>query len=528
MSLRRPAYLLIILLVAGFSLSVKGQNKYRVYFKNKQTTFNPYTYFDQKAIDRRLKLGLPLTDSTDFPVNETYVDAVNALVDSSRIPSRWFNCMAVFTNPTQAAKISGLPFVAKVQKLDAWENRPLLSKGFDTTVSKNNLKLLGIQIDMMAGNSFIEKGIDGKGVRIAVFDAGFPTVDKSPVFKHLRDENKIIATYDFGRKNEFVYGYYSHGTMVLACVAGKINGKNIGLATGAEFLLARTENPGYEVYPEEENWLAAAEWADKNGADIINSSLGYTNDLYFKNQMDGRHSIIARAATMAVKKGILVVNAAGNEGDVDWKIVASPGDADSVLTVGAINPYTGYQSSFSSYGPNKNFKLKPNVSAAGTVATAGKYILIESSGTSFASPLVAGFAACALQLNKNWTNLDLYTNIEKSAKLYPYFDYAHGYGVPQATYFVDSAKTITPTFEVNIQNGDLMVEVDTLNFNPAWPEQERLLYYHVENSKGYLKKYYLIAVEESSPLTIKSDEVLPGEILRIHYRGYTYQYTKPE
>lgn len=530
---RWRAYYTIVLIALLYPAFVGAQTKFRVYFKDKQTEFNPYEYFDNKAIDRRLKCGLPLNDSTDFPVNQSYINNVSALADSTRPASRWLNCMSVFTDSKRAGEIAKLPFVKQVQQLLPDYPQPLAAYDFDTTIKVNSLKLLDIQLDMLEANKFKKKGIDGKGIRIAILDAGFPTVDKNPAFKHIRDDKRIIATYDFCKKRENVYDFNTHGTMVMACIGGRLNGQDIGLATGADFLLARTESPGYEIYSEEEYWLAAAEWADKNGADIINSSLGYTNDLYFKHQMDGHHSIIARAATMAVKKGILVVNAAGNEGGGGWKIVASPADADSVLTVGGVDPYKQYHSSFSSYGPNRNMKMKPNVSAAGTVATMGVKSIQEASGTSFASPLTAGFAACAWQMNRDWKNTDVFDKIQRSGSLYPYYDYAHGYGIPQASFFTDSTKIIEPTFTVSIpapatdtSGGEwaFNVQVDSLAFNEDWPLRDRLMFYHIQNTNGVLNRYYVIEVEELNPLYIDPADLENGDIVRIHYRGYTFEY----
>ena len=105
------------------------------------------------------------------------------------------------------------------------------------------------------------------------------------------------------------------------------------MATGAEFLLAITETIGEEFF-EEENWLAAMEWAYKNGANIISSSLGYTYHRYYTINMDGKTSLVSRAAKIAASKGMLVINAMGNEGDNDWQFMATPADADSVLSIG--------------------------------------------------------------------------------------------------------------------------------------------------------------------------------------------------
>lgn len=530
-----------------------AQNKYRVYFTDKQTTFNPNTYFDAKAIERRQHNGLSLADSTDFPVNPNYINAVTVLADSTRPESRWFNCMSVFTDEVRINQIKALPFVKQVEQLDIVPNHAFTSIDFDTTISKNQMELLVRQVNMMEGDSFIVKGIDGKGIRIAILDAGFPTVDTSPVFEHIRKDNRIIATYDFARKKEDVYAYNIHGAMVMACIGGKINGKNVGLATGSSFLLARTETPGYEMYSEEEYWLAAVEWADKNGADIINSSLGYTNELYFRSQMDGRQTIIAKAATMAVKKGILVVNAAGNEGTDDWRIVASPGDADSVLTVGGINPETGYHSEFSSFGPNRKFNLKPNVCGAGTALTVTRTGMGVSYGTSFASPLVAGFAACAWQTDSTLTNVDLFKRIEQSGNLYPYYDYAHGYGIPQAMAFLNDTAKAPKSFDVTIADGELTMVIlpefftpkpefappssrgprsgfSNLNYVPqkeGWDDRDSYVYYHVARPDSVLLKYYVELAYSTSPVKVSQVSIPEGGYLRIYYKGYTFEYQRP-
>lgn len=533
---------LAVYIIAGLllwlTIPLNAQARYRVYFKDKQTTLNPHTYFDGKAISRRIKNHLPLTDSTDFPVNPTYVNTVSALGDSVGIVSRWFNFMAVYTNDVRAAAISKLSFVSKVEKIEAPQLKPSsgIARAFgnsplnDSLLKPESSKLLKTQIDMMQGHEFAARGINGKGIRIAIFDAGFPNVDNANVFADIVKEHRIIDTYNFGRKCEYVYAYNPHGAMVMGCIGGRLHGRNIGLATGAEFMLAITENASFEAYKEEENWLAAAEWADKNGADIINSSLGYTDDLYFTEDMTGRKSLIGRAATMAVKKGILVVSAAGNEGDGSWQIVASPGDVDSVLTVGAVNPHTGYHANYSSYGPNRNMHLKPNVSAPGTVLSFDRNHLGIADGTSFASPLVAGFAACVLQMDTTLTNVDLYKKLEESASLYPYFDYAHGYGIPQAGYFTGERAAVSPTFSVKhiLQSGtdSLVITLDPVYFSAAKEKKEKLLYYHVQKTSGVLEKYYVM-VANNREIKIANPLTEPQSILRIHYKGYTYEYIQP-
>jgi hypothetical protein len=302
-------------------------------------------------------------------------------------------------------------------------------------------------------------------------------------------------------------------------------------------LLAKTEKSS-EKFAEELNWLAAAEWADKNGADIINSSLGYTGKRYFNWQMDGRTSFVSRAANLAARKGMLVVNAAGNEGTEKWHYIGAPADADSVLSIGGIDPETGFHTGFSSYGPTSDKRMKPNVSAFGHVVAAAPSGITSTQGTSFASPLVAGFAACAWQSNRALTNMQLFREIEKSGSLYPYFDYAHGFGIPQAGHFLNKEKEpASPTFQI-IENGDSinivvnkeLIENKLLNENSGSESGSRTgtesttnkeyLYYNIMNKSGILDSYYVVEVFQPEVLTILRSDFTDGETLNVHYAGY--------
>ncbi len=541
--INKGAYIISVFFVLLFINNIVfAQNKYFIFFRDKHgTKFNPYKYFDNKAIERRIKLGITLYDSTDFPVNEGYLKAVTEIADSATYESRWFNAVAVYADKIKIDKISQLVFVKSVEPIvassdlsEALATKELQQNNFKSELDSSGIKLLFNQTESMGGKYFREKGIDGKGLRIAVFDAGFPCVDKSPVFEHIRKENRIIKTWNFPNKKEFVYSYHSHGTMVLSCIAGIINGRNIGLATGAEFLLARTEVYS-EPFAEEENWLAAVEWADKNGADIINSSLGYTSDRYFPEDMNGKKSLASRAAELAARKGILVVNAAGNDGDNNWRKIGAPADADSIITVGGINPYTNFHINYSSYGPTADKRLKPNVCAFAHVVAAGKTRLKVADGTSFASPLVAGFAACAWQTDRQLNNMQLLDKIEKSGDLYPYYDYAHGYGVPQAQYFINSeeqrAKSENqnkPTFDFVTENNLLRVIIkdEFIDERKAKSENNNLLlYYNIQDKKGVLEKYYVLRVYKKEVLAFKIDDFKKGEKLNLHFKNYTSSYS---
>jgi serine protease AprX len=516
-------FFILLIHVLGQSQEIE---KYWVFFSDKCTeNFDPHTFFDQKAIERRLKNHIPLNHYTDYPVCETYIATISQNVDSVSQSSRWFNALAVYSNQNQIDDIIKFDFVDSVKLMYGQEIDFNITCQTPETSSKSKSKkeqLLVAQTKIMGGEVLKRNNLNGSTIRIAILDAGFPSVNTSKIFKHIRDSNKIISTFDFVKNKENVYGYSSHGTNVLSCIAGIHNETNIGLATSAEFLLARTENSKTEPFSEEENWLAAAEWADKNGAQIINSSLAYTKHRYFTSEMDGHTSLVSKAATMAARKGILVVNAAGNDGDSNWKYIATPADADSVLTVGGINPYTNYHIDFSSYGPTADKRMKPNVCAYGKTVVGGNNEIHISEGTSFSSPLIAGYAACIWQLHPKKNNMEIFEIIQKSAYLYPYYDYAHGYGMPNANYFFEEQVQALPTLSFDETENNIVFRIKDGEYSPT-PFLD-YLYYHIENSEGVLTKYGVIEIETQSPTQIAKYLLNPNDVLRVFYKGYIASY----
>ncbi len=538
---KKIAILCFLLTFMPFFLS--AQHKYWVFLTDKDgVDFDPISYFDIKAIERRLLHNIPLNDITDYPLNKQYVKAVKEIADTLLQQSRWFNALAVYASPEAADKLLDLPFVDSISPINSRLQLASIEHNEvpegASEMNPQQLAFLKNQTTHMNGNLFHEHNITGEGVRIAVFDAGFPSVDTHEAFAHIRDNKRIIKTWDFVRNRENVYRHSVHGTSVLSCIAGIYNEIPMGLATNAEFLLARTEMVLREPFSEEENWLAAAEWADKNGAHIINSSLGYLYHRYFPDNMDGRSSLVAQAAHMAARKGILVVNAAGNEGQSQWKIIGTPADADSVLSIGGINPDTDYKINFSSFGPTADGRMKPNVSAYAKTLVAQRKGTGISFGTSFSSPLVAGFAACALQTNKNLTNMQLFRAIEKSGHLYPYFDYAHGYGIPQADYFLKSSPEheTRATFDFQLVDNELTIKTITWDYSEfeksdtqynkkSISQSEnnntpRYLYYNIQNPDGSLNEYFLIDMLDSKSISINLENLSAGQIVNVIYNGY--------
>jgi subtilisin family serine protease len=229
--------------------------------------------------------------------------------------------------------------------------------------------------------------------------------------------------------------------------------------------------------------------------------------------MDGKTSLVAKAAAIAASKGILVVNSMGNDGNNKWQYMCTPADVENVMAVGGIDPNTGIHIPFSSFGPTSDKRMKPNVSAYAHVVTGSNNKITEAYGTSFASPLVAGFAACVLQMHPEYNFDSLFTAIEKSGNLYPYYDYAHGYGIPQAGYFLDKKEESNSLLSVIKLNQTIVVNSE---------DEGGLMYYHIQSKGNVLEKYGVVEISGENTWQLPLKEV-NGKILRVHYKGYTVE-----
>ena len=508
---------IILVFVLFFIQTItNAQETYWVFLKDKAgSSFLPHEYFDIKAIERRVNSGIPIIDSSDFPINQVYLKTIQSVADSVIFASRWLNAIGIEANSTQISDIQKLNFIKNIKKINS--EAKLCTHFYDTTLTISEKSLLKKQTSHLEANFFSRNNYNGKGIRIAVFDGGFPGVNQIPVFEHIIQNKKILATYDFARKRENVFQNNPHGTAVLSCIAGKSGNTNLGLAPEAEFLLARTEI-NREPKQEEIYWVAALEWADKHGVQIVSSSLGYTYHRYIPEEMDGKTSIVAKAAQMAASKGILIVNSMGNDGNNEWKVLSTPADADSIISVGAVDPKTLYHSNFSSFGPTADFRLKPNVVANGKVIAAGQKGLKTFTGTSFSTPLISGFAACVWQMHPEYTNMQVIEEIQKSASLYPYYDYAHGYGIPKASYFFSDPKNLPQkSFTVKKTKNSIII---TFEKNCS---EKRIstdyLYFHFADEKNRVQEYSVIEMDDIDNYEINYKEYNRNWTIRIFCRG---------
>ena len=443
---------LFSLLAFLISLQLFAQEDAWVFLKNKPNSAayfaSPLTMLSQRALDRRTKQNIAI-DSIDVPIDVRHYSLVkNTFGITVLAKSKWLNAIHVQGTQVDIKNLkTTYTFVDKIE----FANKTLNTKGvsskkstqktkrnkFEKTTTNFNYGNAANQISMLKGDFLHQQGLTGKDQIIAIIDAGFPNVNTLAAFQRLRDNNQILGGYNFADRTTNFYTRDSHGTNVLSTIAGYIDGQFVGTAPDAKFYLFISEIAETETVLEETLWVEAAERADSLGVDVINTSLGYTTFdnaayNYTYNDMDGKTTFITRGAEIGVSRGMILVNAAGNEGNDDWKYMGAPADAASIFTVGAVNA-TGNIAAFSSFGPTSDGRIKPDVLAQGQNVYVINHIsgtAVTSNGTSFSSPIMAGIVACFWQAFPDLTNLQIMQRIRESADKYNNPTAQEGYGIP--------------------------------------------------------------------------------------------------
>ena len=413
--------------------------KYRISLKDKAATDyslqKPEMYLSKKSIERRKRQGLEI-DSTDLPVCKKYVDAIRKKGVHVLVTGKWDNFVTVSCNDSMLiAEIAGLPFVRSTERV--WRGVAKRASERDSLINKplRTDSLYGpaiTQIKMSHADRLHEAGFKGQGMTIAVIDAGFHNVDKIEAMKNIN----ILGTRDFVNPEADIYAESSHGMSVLSCMAMNQPNVMIGTAPEASYWLLRSEDEYSENLVEQDYWAAAIEFADSVGVDLVNTSLGYYSfddpaKNYRYRDLNGHYALMSREAAKAADKGIVVVCSAGNSGSGSWKKITPPGDAENVITVGAVNKY-GVLAPFSSVGNTADGRVKPDVVAVGLgsdiMGTDGN--LRHANGTSFSSPIMCGMVACLWQACPELTAKEIIELVRRSGDRAVFPDNIYGYGIP--------------------------------------------------------------------------------------------------
>jgi hypothetical protein len=446
--MKRIQLLIIILVSTNISIAQVAINSYRLHLSDKNNNYfsidRPEEFLTQEAINRRIQQNINI-QLNDLPISQPYIDSLSNLGLVILNKSKWLNTIVVHTTDQELIDtITNIGFINSKQKTASFIKPPVEKKSFDKkhlTILSNNDEPLDYgfattQISMLNGHVLHQSGYKGQGITIAVIDAGFLDVDLLPAFDSLWLYNQILGTRDFVDGDDQVFDASSHGMKVLSTMGGNIPGELLGTAPKAKYWLLRSEDVSSEYSIEEDNWAAAAEFADSVGADIITSSLGYSefddsSQNYTYADMDGNTTFITKAADLAASKGILVLNSAGNAGDTPWKYITAPADGDSVFTIGAVDAFASYVS-FSGNGPTSDGRIKPNIAAMGYQVAVQSIdgSITSANGTSFSTPIMAGMAACLWQYYPDLNNMEIIHKIEESAHQYSNPNFNVGYGIP--------------------------------------------------------------------------------------------------
>jgi subtilisin family serine protease len=403
---------------------------------------------------RRLRARVqPLVDARDLAVHGPYLDQLRALGLEPYGVSRWFNHAAVRVDGAALVQVARLPSVRRIRAVERARLSPL-PEPVGAAPAREPATPFGLlrpqpSIDygrtldftlQIQASAVHDSGYIGTGVLMCVLDSGFNGWNAH--------EALVGIDVPAGHVRDFVQGDFDvtggigfdHGGWVLGCIAGRRQGDYVGTGFGATFALARTENGSSETPAEMVYWAQGAEWADSLGADVINSSLGYSTfddpgDNLALTDLDGETTLISRAAQIAASKGILIVSSAGNEGNSAWKKIVAPADVDgdSLIAAGAVD-LSGVRQSFSSMGPTADGRIKPDLMADGAsvplISTSIPTAYTSGSGTSFSSPILAGLAACMLQARPSWTPAEVIRALRETADRWLSPDTLYGYGVP--------------------------------------------------------------------------------------------------
>ena len=432
-----------LMALAMGQVSAEKTYKYRVSLKDKEGTSysvdKPQEFLSERALERRNRQGISV-DESDLPVSKAYVKKL--LKTGARLvtSSKWNNTVVLEVEDTLLMnKVADMPFVTGVKKV--WmspDSIPARNKDRKKSV-KNEIEKTGNyygealqQIAIHGGDSLHSAGFSGKGMHVAVIDAGFYNVDAIKLFEKM----DLLGTRDFVNPNSDIYAENGHGMMVLSCMAANAKDAFVGTAPDASFWLLRSEDADTEQPVEEDYWAAAIEFADSVGVDVVNTSLGYHEfdegyAPYRYRDLDGHYSLMSHSASLAADKGVVVVCSAGNSGRGSWKKMTPPGDSENVITVGALTKDL-VNAEFSSIGHTSDGRVKPDAMAIGvqSVVSGRNGNVSKGNGTSFASPIMCGIVACFWQACPWLTAKDVVKAVQQAGDRVDFPDNIYGYGIP--------------------------------------------------------------------------------------------------
>jgi len=440
---------LLIAILFLVSFASFSQEDAWVYFNDKPSAAtylsNPLTMLTQRALDRRSAQGIAL-DITDVPIEQTYVNQITAATGITvKAQSKWLNCLHIRGSVADVNALTSLPFVNHVHFADNALNGKSTTPKNNFPVNKQmevqtnfNYGTSANQIQMLNGHLLHQQSFTGSGKIIAVLDSGFTGANTIVPFNRMFTNGLYLGGYNYVAGNTDVFSTHNHGTMTLSCMVGYVDGQLVGTAPDAQYYLFITEDVAAENPVEESYWVQAAEEADRLGADIISTSLGYyqydnVNYSHSYSELTGNTAFASQGANIAFSKGMIVVASAGNSAGSPspFNHVGVPAEATNVLAVGAVQSNEVY-AGFSSIGPTFDGRIKPDVMAQGqnSVLSNTSGSIVTANGTSFSCPIMAGMIASFWQAVPSLTNQQVLDFVRQSADRYSNPNAQYGYGIP--------------------------------------------------------------------------------------------------
>lgn len=440
---------LFMLLVAE-TAQAQRIGQYLLLFRDKTGTpfrvSQPEQFLAARSVARRQRQHIAITDR-DLPVSPTYVQGLRQAGAKVLYTSRWLNAALIEATTAQLPALLALPYVQGLETGRVLNNARLAADDSQLTTTQRARKFgqaatvpaygtSDFQLRQLGVDKMHDQGYHGETMLVAILDAGFLRADRVPFLSSLFSENRVLATYDFADRETDVYDDDEHGLNVLSVMAAEAPTQLYGPAYKATYLLLRTEVAATENPVEEAYWLFGAEYADSTGADVINSSLGYTTfdnpaDDHTYADLTGNKTLISRAATWAAEAGMVVVVSAGNEGATAWRYIGAPADSPGVLSIGAVDR-NGVLARFSSVGPTPDGRLKPDLVALGQGTALGTATgsIGFGNGTSFSGPLVAALATGFWQAYPDLSAMQVRNLLRLSGSQADRPDVQYGYGIP--------------------------------------------------------------------------------------------------
>jgi hypothetical protein len=457
MTVKKQIVFALLFLTTSIIFSQEQPRKCWIYFRDKDEStlrtlvtsgsvheISQATGITERALKRRAKV-LPSSQrvtTEDLPVSQLYIERLQLNGISVVNTSRWFNAVTAMITSDQGVRVAALPFVDHIERVRTFVGKklqpqtiPLKKSSASTTQNLHDYGPSLAQANEINIVPVHNLRITGRGVLVGMLDSGFRW--KVPESEMNMD---IIKEYDFIQHDSITANQPGntptdesdqdeHGTLTLSLVGGYKEGELVSPAFGSSFILAKTEYVPSETNIEEDNWVAGIEWEEQNGVDVVSSSLGYSQfdslDAYGNVQrqytpadMNGRTATTSKAAVLAARRGVVVCSAMGNEGESSWHIMTTPADADSILSIGAVD-ISGTYAGFSSVGPTADGRTKPDVVADGV----GDYCALRAlssyssgfQGTSLSTPLVAGAAALILSAHPELTPIQVRDALRNTA-----------------------------------------------------------------------------------------------------------------